>query len=91
MKQPISLPKYVYTHVDKHGRIVIPADIRAALGLEPGEEVSLEVNDGRLEIQNVTRAIRESRGIARRLGNIDPSRSIVDEFIAERRAEAERE
>jgi AbrB family looped-hinge helix DNA binding protein len=89
--EKMGLPKYVYTHVDKHGRIVIPADMRAELGLDPGEEVSLQIKDGRLQVRNVKRAIREHVGIGLRMHPELAGQSIVDEFIAEKRAEAERE
>ena len=87
----VALPKFSYTTVDKHGRIVIPAEIRAELGLEPGEEVSLLVVNGRLQIRNVGRAIEEQVGIGLRMHPELAGLSIVDEFIAEKRAEAERE
>lgn len=90
MKTTIRLPKFNYTHIDKHGRIVIPAEIRAELGLEPGEKISLLVKDGRLEVANLKRAVREKRGLARRLGNIPEDVSIVDEFIADRHEAAAR-
>lgn len=87
----IRLPKFSYTTVDKHGRIVIPAEIRTELGLDPGEEVSLLVVDGRLQIRNVGRAIQDQVGIGLRMHPELAGNSVVDEFIAEKRAEAERE
>jgi AbrB family looped-hinge helix DNA binding protein len=86
-----SFSKTRKTQVDKHGRIVIPIEVREELGLQPGEQVVLRIEDGTLRLENLRRAIRRSRGIARAgLGDLG-GRSLVDEFIAQRRAEAERE
>ena len=83
------------TQVDKHGRIVIPADLRERLQLLPGEEVWLRVVDGELRIIGLRKAVRRARGSIRRrleaMGVDLNSRSLVDEFIAERRAESEHE
>jgi len=83
--------KITKTQVDKHGRIVIPADIREELDLQPGEQVVLRIVDGTLQIENRKHMISRTRGIVRRfLGDLG-SRSLVDEFIEEKRAEAARE
>ena len=83
--------KTTKTQVDKHGRIVIPADIREELDLHPGEQVLLRVKDGTLQIENRLRSIRRVRGMARELLGDVGDRSLVDEFIVEKRAEAARE
>ena len=89
--KPTTLPQHFYTHVDKHGRIVIPAELREQLGLQPGAEVSLTVRDDRLTIENVKRAIHRMRGIGLKIKPELAGLSIVDEFIADRREEAKRE
>ena len=38
------------TTIDGAGRIVVPKVLREALGLGPGQQLELEVHDGRLEI-----------------------------------------
>lgn len=72
-------------HLDKQGRVVIPADIREKLGLEPGTELSMWIEDGQLVIMSLDEALRRVRGILRKKAG---NRSLVDEFIAERRAAA---
>jgi AbrB family looped-hinge helix DNA binding protein len=81
----------VRTQVDKQGRIVIPAELREELDLRPAEQVLLRVIDGALQIENRLRSIGRTRGMARRLLGDTGDRSLVDEFIAEKRAEAARE
>lgn len=39
------------TTIDAAGRIVVPKSLRDALGLTPGQDLDVEVTDGRLEIQ----------------------------------------
>ena len=75
-------------HVGPQGRIVIPAHIREALDIRPGQELIARVEDGRLVLEtreNILMRLqdtftRASRGV-----------SLVDQLIAERREEARRE
>jgi AbrB family looped-hinge helix DNA binding protein len=71
------------------GQLVIPEDIRQELGLNEGELVVMQIADGELRIISVHEGIRRAQEIARKY--IVPGKSIVDELIAERRAEAARE
>ena len=74
--------------VGPQGRIVIPAAVREELGLGVGDELSTRVEDGRLVLErreDVARRLRE------RFASVTPDRSLSEELIAERRAEAIRE
>jgi len=71
------------------GRLVIPADIRRELGLEEGEPVVMRVEDGVLRIWSVREGIRRAQEIGRKYAH--PGVSVVDELIAERRAENARD
>ncbi len=75
--------------VDGQGRIVIPADLRRALGIKEGERVIVRLEDGELRITTIDHAIRQAQQMVRQY--IPPGHSLVDELIAERRAEAARE
>lgn len=77
------------TRVDQQGRIVIPAEIRQELGLEPGEPVSLLVEDGVLKVMSFDRALKRVQEMARQITG--GREGLVDEFIADRHREAERE
>ena len=37
--------------IDDIGRLLIPAEIRKNMGLEPGDKVRLSVNDGAIEVR----------------------------------------
>ncbi len=72
--------------VGKQGRIVIPAEMREALGLEIGDELGVTLDGTALVFERQRDAARAFAGY---LGDHATSgRSMVDELIAERRAAA---
>ena len=73
--------------VGDRGRVVLPADIRAELGLEPGMRMLLSTDDdGSLRLQPYRAVAAETQGW---LANLAPAdESMVDELIADRRREA---
>ena len=71
------------------GRLQVPADFRRALGLADGDAVTMEVVDGELRVRSYRETL--SRIQERMQAYVIPGVSIVDELIAERRAEAEKE
>jgi AbrB family looped-hinge helix DNA binding protein len=79
----------VWTKVGDGGRIVIPAEIREILGLREGSAVLLRVEDGELHLLTSRQAIGRAQELARPY--IRPGISLVDELIAERRAENARD
>ena len=51
------------TTIDGAGRIVVPKALRDALGVKPGQQLEVEVRDGRLEIEVVATPMHlEGRG-----------------------------
>ena len=72
--------------VDQRGRVVIPADYRRTLGLAPGDSVVLELGEGVLRIQTRAAAIRRAQELVTK--HTAGKRSLVDELLATRRAEA---
>jgi len=73
------------------GRIVIPAEMRAAMLLKPGDTVAAQVVDGELRIVSRDVIMRRIQEEARKSKEKHPGVSVVDELIAERREEARRE
>lgn len=73
------------------GRIVIPIEIRKKLGLEPGTVINIWMEDGEVHLRSRAAARASARKLFKdaraRLGG----GSLVDELLAERRAEAARE
>jgi AbrB family looped-hinge helix DNA binding protein len=79
----------VRARIGAGGRLVIPAEIRRQLGLEEGTAVVMRVEDGELRLLSV---IDSARRVQERMKPyLKPGVSMVDELIAERRAEAARE
>ena len=75
--------------VNENGRMVIPAAYRKALGIKPGDEVILRMEDDELRITTMQRRIERAQKRVRKY--VKPGVSLVDELIAERREAAKRE
>jgi len=75
--------------VNENGRIVIPADIRKAMGLKPGDSVVMRLEDGVLMIESHLARIRRIQEEFKRYAK--PGVLMSDELIADRREEARRE
>ncbi len=71
------------------GRLQIPADVRRELGLADGDDVRLEVVDGELRVRSFKAALARVRAMVR--AHVPEGVSLVEELIADRRAEAARE
>jgi AbrB family looped-hinge helix DNA binding protein len=73
--------------MSNEGRVVIPAAMRKAMGLEAGSTVTFRLEGDKLVMTTRSAAIRKLQELFRDAPN--PSEgSVVDELIAERRAEA---
>jgi AbrB family looped-hinge helix DNA binding protein len=75
--------------IGEKGRIVIPAAIREALGFKPGDTLDMYIEDHQLHLS--TRWNRIARAQERAQKFFQPGRSLADELLAERRAEALKE
>ncbi|MCB4805263.1 AbrB family looped-hinge helix DNA binding protein [Methylobacterium brachiatum] len=75
--------------IEADGTLVIPADFRRELGLSIGDTVMVELAEDGLRVRSLSAAVREAQAIVRDFAPAD--RSLADELIAERRAEAARE
>jgi antitoxin PrlF len=69
----------------RQGRIVIPAEVRSALGLTQGDKLHLHVAGRRLLLERSEDAVAALRGFA---DKVPSNRSLVDELLEERRREA---
>lgn len=71
------------------GTLVIPASLRRELGISVGDTVILDVANGELRIRSRGAALSNARRLFR--GLVPDGVGVVDELIADRRAEAARE
>ncbi len=77
--------------IDKAGRIVIPAEMRAAMLVKPGDTVTAHVVDGEFRLVSPRAAIRRFRAATQDWRERNPDVDPVAELIADRRAEARHE
>ena len=77
--------------LDENGRIVIPAPLRDALQLKPGDllTVHLDADARELRVQSVRDGIAYAQQLVARF--VPRERSLVDELLADRRREVEAE
>jgi len=75
--------------LNENGRLVIPASFRKALGIDPGDEVILRLEEDGLRITTVRHRIARAQRNARKY--VPRRVSLADELIAERRQAAKRE
>ena len=74
--------------VGVQGRVVIPAHLRRALGILPGQVLLARAEDGRLVLERPEQVL--SRLYAR-VEMVPPGVSLADELIADRREAARNE
>jgi len=79
----------IVLNVTDDGRVVIPARALAELGVKAEERVSASVIDGEVVVDTLNAAVKRAQAYYRQF--IPEGVSLVDELIAERRAEAARE
>jgi bifunctional DNA-binding transcriptional regulator/antitoxin component of YhaV-PrlF toxin-antitoxin module len=79
----------VVLNVTEDGRIIIPAQALAELGVTADERVSAALVDGAVVVDTLEAVIKRVQAEVRR--HVPEGVSLVDELIAERRAEAARE
>ncbi len=77
------------TTIGEGGRLVIPSEYRKALGIKPGDEVLLLLDDGEIRIVSKNQALKRVQEKVRRY--VPEGRSLSEELIKERKEEADRE
>jgi len=90
MASVVTERRFVYSKINSNGRIVIPAAMRQQMGIEAGEPVLMEVEDGVLRIESHRARIRRIQLEFKK--HIKPGEMLMsDQLIADRREEARRE
>ena len=70
------------------GRLVLPAELRRAMGIEPGDEMVARFDGEAVRLVSRRQFARNARGSMARLA---PGRDLVEELLRERREEATNE
>ncbi len=80
--------------MSENGRILIPVELREKLGFKPKSPIYVEIKDGSLILTSAAQRSAQRRvyfdNLFKELG-VDPSNSLSNELIADRRAEAAKE
>ena len=76
--------------ISPSGRLSIPADVRKRLGLENGGKVMLDEGEHGLTLTTAMQRVRKAQALYRQFSKGKPGFT-VDEFIAEKRADAAKE
>lgn len=86
--------KRMHVHIGRGGRVVLPAEVRRALGVQTGDEMVLtlepEGTPGSVRLETVPAAIRRAQQIVSEQATIGKT-AASDELMAERRAAADDE
>jgi len=82
-------PHSVPLRIGPQGRVVIPAELRRELELQPGDTLMAHVESRRLVLERRGEILDRLRSELRDAA--PPGTSMVDELLAERRREARRE
>jgi len=86
--RPWKRPMLDRVKLGEGGRLVIPAAMREALGVKPGDEMALEVVDGELKVKSYMAVIRELQTEFSKL--VPAGADVVEDFLRERREEQKR-
>lgn len=79
----------IKTKLGQSGRLVIPTEYRKRLGLKPGDEIIMSLDEKGLHLYTPAQAVARAQELVRRY--VPEGRSLADELISERREEASRE
>jgi AbrB family looped-hinge helix DNA binding protein len=76
----------IKTRLGSDGRIVLPAVVRRALGLRPGDQLIVDVEGQEIRLVTVAEAARRAQELVSRY--VDPGESLAESLVAERRRES---
>jgi AbrB family looped-hinge helix DNA binding protein len=77
-------------HVGVRGRVVLPAEVRRRLRIDPGDVLALDLDEdeGTLQLRTADDVAQAARGM---LSDLAPGANLAAELIKDRREEAERD
>ncbi len=79
----------IVTQMGKSGRITVPAKMRMALGVQSGDEILIQLENGAIRMIPLRQAIRLAQQTVQRY--VPEGTSLVKTLIQARREEAARE
>ena len=82
---PYSVDMADSTHLDRHGRVVLPAAARRALGLSAGDELAVEVRDGVITLRTFATSAAVARSRVREALGPEATAELADDLLEQRR------
>lgn len=73
------------TRLDRHGRVVLPAAARRALGLSAGDELAVEVRDGVISLRTFAATAAVARARVREALGPEATAGLADDLLEQRR------
>jgi AbrB family looped-hinge helix DNA binding protein len=76
----------IRTRIGAGGRVVLPAALRSAMGVRPGDELLLVADDEGVRLVTTAQAVRRAQRLVRRW--VPRGRRLSRELISDRRRES---
>ena len=80
--------KKIITNMDRHGRIMIPSEVRKLLNIKPGDKVNLEICENEVKIIDANKVISQMYSIFTKNRN-DRQDFVIDDSIAGEKEECQ--
>ena len=75
-----------FTTVTSKGQVTLPAKLRKALGIQPGDRIELTLEGDEARLRRTTRSFEDLRGIV----SIERSAESIDRWVEEARSRSDR-
>jgi AbrB family looped-hinge helix DNA binding protein len=72
--------------INENGRVVIPKEVRDAIGVRPGDDIIFQVDGDQVRLTTRSALVKRLKGIFKP----DDDRDHTEAFLEDRRAEADR-
>lgn len=77
------------TKIGQNGRMLVPAECRAAMNLSVGDEITILVDDGEATFFTLDHAVKRAQSTMKKY--LKKDESLSDQLIADRRKESKNE
>ncbi|MBV9036825.1 MAG: AbrB/MazE/SpoVT family DNA-binding domain-containing protein [Acidobacteriaceae bacterium] len=79
-------PEEIRTRLNENGSLVLPVSVQRALGLQPGDEVLLRIENDELRMAAAAKRVERARQLFKKY--VGEGMRLSDELLTDRRREA---
>ncbi|MBV9679776.1 MAG: AbrB/MazE/SpoVT family DNA-binding domain-containing protein [Acidobacteriaceae bacterium] len=79
-------PEEIRTRLNENGSLVLPVSVQRALGLQPGDEVLLRIENDELRMTAAAKRVERARQLFKKY--VGEGMRLSDELLTDRRREA---